>query len=170
MGSGLVYVPAGVYKVHGTILLNRDKVVIQGETSTPAMTITTGGCRPSISTTFVACPSCDKSGRLIAVRLRRPLPRRLKNTWSSGACDTSRRTDVEATPRVAFLASANLHRSPHPRWMRGRLCSLKLAVRGKNRLLPSASGQNDMSHQLVCHDGRREEVAIRCLFRCRRPM
>ncbi|MCP4786406.1 MAG: hypothetical protein GY903_32265 [Fuerstiella sp.] len=76
LGSGLVYVPAGVYKVQGTILLNRDKVVIQGETSTPAMTITTGGCRPSISTTFVACPSCDKSGRLIAVRLRRRLPHR----------------------------------------------------------------------------------------------
>jgi squalene-hopene/tetraprenyl-beta-curcumene cyclase len=26
LGSGLVYVPAGVYKVQGTILLNRDKV------------------------------------------------------------------------------------------------------------------------------------------------
>ena len=32
LGGGLVYVPAGVYKVQGTILLNRDKVVIQGET------------------------------------------------------------------------------------------------------------------------------------------
>ncbi len=31
-----------------------------------------------------------------------------------GARDTSRRTDVEATPRVAILASANLHGSPPP--------------------------------------------------------
>ena len=33
---------------------------------------------------------------------------------SCGARDTSRRTDVEATPRVAILASANLHGSPPP--------------------------------------------------------
>ena len=33
MGGGLIYVPAGVYKVQGTILLNRDKIVVQGEAS-----------------------------------------------------------------------------------------------------------------------------------------
>jgi hypothetical protein len=31
MGGGLIYVPAGLYKVQGTIQLNRDKIVIQGE-------------------------------------------------------------------------------------------------------------------------------------------
>ncbi len=31
MGGGLIYVPAGAYNVQGTIQLNRDKIVIQGE-------------------------------------------------------------------------------------------------------------------------------------------